>query len=159
MTDYIGTGLSTEMNLTGRSDFERLSGASLLDNSIITLLSTKAANDGTRRGGERIYNRGIGINLAQFLFRADALDLRQEVVEEIRKIEEFEPRIILTTIEVASDKELRPAGFVAGLFIVKISYTIISTGEQRNLVVPILTTDNYYQIVRKETLVNGAAIS
>jgi phage baseplate assembly protein W len=145
--DLIGTGLTSVFVLEDRSSIELLSGAALIDNSIVTLINTEAANSDSRLGGDRVYNRGIGLNFAQFLFKSDDLDLRTSLINEVNKLPLFEPRIEILNTNVFSDQERSPAGFTPGLLILEITYRIVITSEIRNLIIPILTKDRFFQIV------------
>lgn len=148
--DLIGTGLTSNLVLEDRSSWEVLTGAALLDNSIINLIDTQAANSETRMGGQRVFNRGIGLNFAQFLFKSDDMDLRVGLIEEVAKLSLFEPRIEIVNTEVFSEFEQDPRGGDPHLLFLKITYRIVITSEIRNLIIPILTKDRFFEIVRND---------
>lgn len=129
--------------LDGRSDLELVSGLPSIKDAIETLLLTDAANSETGVGGERVFNRGIGLNIIRYLFRSDTPINRAGLKAELMRIPEFEPRIRMNEsgVQIAKDP-LRPT-----LWVIKLKYEIIVTGETRNQVVPLFTRDRFVEIL------------
>lgn len=138
-----GRTLKRPFTLDGRTDVETTEGVVSIKQAIETLVLTDASNPVTGQGGERIYNRRVGLNIIRYLFRSDTPMARAGLKAELLKLSVFEPRIVLSenSIRVTKDSN-RP-----NVWVIKLRYQIVKTGETRNQVIPIFARDNYVEIL------------
>lgn len=140
--NILGATLSNNPTLEGRSDYELVTGVQVVQESIATLFDTEAANPETGAGGERVYNRNVGLNLKQFLFRNDDAQVRAAIKAEALKINEFEPR------QVTSPEGVRVVTDASGEYRWKVflTFTLLATNTQYNFVVPLFKRGRYGEV-------------
>jgi len=153
MGNIIGTSVSKKLVLKNRTDLETVSGGAVLEESISTILITRSANRKSREGGVRVFRRNIGLNLARFLFKSDNPTIRAQMVQEILRINMFEPRIRFSAQDVQISKDVLIDPY---LWNIRIRYTIVSTGETKNQVFPIFAKERFAQVLPVITLPNVA---
>ena len=138
-----GTTLSTKFVLTNRTDLDQTSGNISLKQAIGTLLQIDAANEDTGEGGQRIFNRAVGVNILRYLFMRDTPITREGIKREILKIQNFEPRIFIAESGVRVMKDpLRPE-----VWKIYIKYTVVASGETRNQVVSIFARERFAEVL------------
>lgn len=124
MNDYIGTGWSFPPHFnkyTGNVDM--VSGQEEIEGSLRILFSTNLK--------ERLFHPDFGCDLRRFNFSSNnnATILRiQSLVS--TTIKEYEPRIILNSVNVNVDELLD------GKFVIHLEYTIKNTNSKYNMVYP-----------------------
>ncbi len=143
-----GVTLSRLFKLNGRTDLEKTTGVRSIKEAIETLMLTNASNPNSGLGGDRVYNRKVGLNIIQYLFRTDTPTNRAALKDELLKIPIFEPRI-----------DLRKSGIIVfrdpsreHVWIIKLRYRILQTGETRNQVTPLFVRERFTQILPPEAL-------
>lgn len=135
-----GTSLQFPFRLTGLSDVEKAEGSASIAASLYSLVNTAAANPLDRTGGQRIYNRAIGVNIYQYLFISDTDVGRAQIRNEFRTLNTYEPRALISDVLV-SKNPLKPYQYF-----IHLQYIEVATQEPRNLVVPVLTPDRFEEI-------------
>lgn len=143
MGNIIGRGVSRKLILTGRTDFESVTGGALITESIQTLLLTRAANPQSREGGARVFRRNIGLRLLRLLFNADSPQTRAQMKQEVLKLTVFEPRIMFGSDDVTISKNPEDPN----VWLIGIKYNIVATGERKNQVFPIFAKDRFAEIL------------
>ena len=124
MNDYIGTGWSFPPHFnkyTGNVDM--VSGQEEIEGSLRILFSTNLK--------ERLFHPNFGCDLRRFNFsnnnNATVLRIQSLVSSTIK---EYEPRIVLNSVNVNVDELLD------GKFVIHIEYTIKNTNSKYNMVYP-----------------------
>lgn len=143
MASLLGKTIARPLRLSGRSDIETSTGVFSVKQAIETLVLTNAANPSTGEGGDRVFNRSVGINILKFLFVSDSPTARAALKQEILKIREFEPRIIFSSDDVTIDKD----PLDVHKWIVKISFQILQTGAEENHVIPLFRRERFNEVL------------
>lgn len=138
----IGKGIKFPVRLKNRTDIELVSGNERIKQKIKILVKTSAANPSTGKGGDRVYNRNVGLNLKQYLFKNDTPTNRAKIVQELLRIPTFEPSIIITEdmLSVTTDP------LNQNKLLLKIGYEIEATGQRDSLVVPLFKRNRFGEI-------------
>lgn len=106
-----------------------LSGAEDVDNSIFVIIHTQL--------GERIMRGEFGSDIHQLLFEPLNANLKTYMASSLRQsLENNEPRIEIQSLELTQEN---PG---LGRVDIHVTYTLIETQLERNLVVPFYTPDN-----------------
>lgn len=135
--DIQGAGIAFPFQLRGLTDIARATGNSAVKSALSSLVLTAASNPQTRAGGQRSYNRRIGVNIYQYLFTYDNPVSQAQIKTELKKLEEFEKRVIISDARVIKD-DLNP-----NLYLIPVMFIYRATMQPDNLVVPILTRENF----------------
>lgn len=139
----IGSGIDDSQALESRTDFSLITGNTLIYQSIARLISTNASNPRTGEGGDRIFRRQIGLNLAKFLFSSDTPANRERIRQELFKLDILEPRIILNRELISVEKSI----LEPNKWDIKLSYEIISTGKVENQVFPTFSRSRFVEVL------------
>lgn len=131
-SEILGRTFKFPFTLSGRSDIEVTSGNKVIEESLLSLIRTASANDNSRIGGDRIFNRNVGLNLNKWLFISDNVAAREGMKDELKKLELLEPRVRILTRDVVKSP-LQP-----NQWDILLTYQIKATQEIKNLVTPIL---------------------
>ncbi len=124
MNDFLGTGWSFPPRPDGRGGIALVSGADKIAQSIWIILSTAM--------GERVMRPTFGSRLHELVFAtssAETLGLAELYVKEALNF--WEPRIELTSVEASVDPQRD------NVILVKITYLIKLTHDERSLVYPL----------------------
>lgn len=140
--DILGKSTTNKPKLDGRSDIELVSGVTLVEQQMETLCNTEAANRKTGARGQRIYNRGVGINLKQFIFRNDTPPTRAAIKNELLRLNELMPSISIDQqgIQVYTD----PLGEYK--WVVEIRYLLKPTGSTELFVLPLFKRNRFSEV-------------
>lgn len=141
--DVLGSDLSRNFILEGLTDLQVVSGSRSVKESIETLLLTSASNPNTKDGGERIFNRDVGLNIIRFLFISDSNRARANIINELLKLNDLEPRIVIDRSGISVNKDI----LEPNKWIIKLSYYLVDTGLPENRVFPILAKDGFIRIL------------
>jgi phage baseplate assembly protein W len=121
--DFIGRGWASPLGVKPNGSIATATGEAKLEQSMRIILSTHL--------GERPMRPLFGSLLRDFLFGGVSEQAALDVASEVRRaIESCEPRVIVDSVEAV------PMDEPYGGFDIDIHYTVKSTNEARNLVVP-----------------------
>ena len=129
--DFLGQGWAFPMGVDGTGGIAMSRGEKDIEYSILAILGTAK--------GERVMRPDFGSSIHDFIFAPNNATTHGLLGYHVRDALAFwEPRIEVTDVDVAAD-ELNPSRVL-----INISYTVITTNDNRNLVYP------YYLIPLEE---------
>ncbi|MCH8062188.1 MAG: GPW/gp25 family protein [Chloroflexi bacterium] len=129
--NFLGQGWAFPLGVDGTGGIAMSRGENDIENSILAILGTAK--------GERVMRPEFGSSIHDFIFAPNNATTHGLLGYHVRDALGFwEPRIEVTEVDVAAD-ELNPSRVL-----INISYTVITTNDNRNLVYP------YYLIPLEE---------
>ena len=129
--NFLGQGWAFPLGVDGTGGIAMSRGENDIENSILTILGTAK--------GERVMRPEFGSSIHDFIFAPNNATTHGLLGYHVRDALAFwEPRIEVTDVDVAAD-ESNPSRVL-----INISYTVITTNDNRNLVYP------YYLIPLEE---------
>lgn len=139
---YLGAGISRNFSLEGRTDVELIEGPENVRQAIITIFNTEAS-DQQGFGGERIFNRKVGLNIRRFIFASDTPETIAEFKQELMRIQDFVPQIIIDRESL----DIQSPVLENHKWLVIFPYTLVATGVRENLIVGILDKTGYARLL------------
>ena len=129
--NFLGQGWAFPMGVDGTGGIAMSRGEADIENSILAILGTAK--------GERVMRPNFGSSIHDFIFAPNNATTHGLLGYHVRDALTFwEPRIEVTDVDVAADEQ-NPSRVL-----INISYTVITTNDNRNLVYP------YYLIPLEE---------
>lgn len=129
--NFLGQGWAFPLGVDGTGGIAMSRGEADIENSILAILGSAK--------GERVMRPGFGSSIHDFVFAPNNATTHGLLGYHVRDALAFwEPRIEVTDVDVAAD-ELN-----SSRVLINISYTVITTNDNRNLVYP------YYLIPLEE---------